>query len=249
VSNVIPGAQVSVWVNEQWRGSADADDTVVSVPVSGLKVEDMVTAQQTLCANMSDMSDAVYVTYGVMTTKVQVLTATIDYVYDQPCSLVVTATDNDNNASVDGSVYIKNTNTSATGVSFVTEFKDDQPLPPAVVKADGYQDANIDWPPPFRLMVISVSPTSAKKGQSVSLTVSAKDQWTHQPVSGVVRIKKYLQSAPGTTSWTEVQVGNSNTPFSYTWPLDYPDGTGAIEVSSVGLPQYRGNDIKAPNLK
>jgi hypothetical protein len=54
LGDVVPGAQVDVYVNKVWRGSAIATAATVEVPLSGsLKVTDKVNARQSICGAIS----------------------------------------------------------------------------------------------------------------------------------------------------------------------------------------------------
>jgi hypothetical protein len=59
VTDVVPGAWVDIYVNGQWRGRAKAGKTEVDVPVQvgKLEVDDGVTARQSLCEQISNLSE------------------------------------------------------------------------------------------------------------------------------------------------------------------------------------------------
>jgi hypothetical protein len=63
VTDVVPGAWVDIYVNGQWRGRAKAGKTEVDVPVQvgKLEVDDLVTARQSLCDQMSEPGQPVHV--------------------------------------------------------------------------------------------------------------------------------------------------------------------------------------------
>jgi hypothetical protein len=238
VSDVVAGAQVHVWVNDQWRTTVDADDTKVSVPISGLEAEDRVTARQTLCAMVSDTSDPITVTLGAMTTEVQ-----YDHVpvYGIERELVVTVQDKENNQPVEGEVIIDSIPICSTDEHFRYTFQPDTLLPHGIVRADGYEDAEITWKEPLRQMIVSVVPKSVQKGTQVTLTVSAHDMWTNTSVDGSVLITTYTHDG----SWSASVVGRTFEPFSYAWPRDYVKSTGSISVKAQG---YWGGDLKGPQL-
>lgn len=62
VINVVPGARVDVYINGVWRGSKDASELSVEVPIYGrLGEEDEVTARQRLCGKVTALSRPVTV--------------------------------------------------------------------------------------------------------------------------------------------------------------------------------------------
>lgn len=63
VEDVVPGAHVDVYVNGAWRGRATTGETETEVPVSvgDLDEGDVVRARQTLCGQVSDLSQSVEV--------------------------------------------------------------------------------------------------------------------------------------------------------------------------------------------
>jgi outer membrane protein assembly factor BamB len=55
VNQVVPGAQVDVYINNAWRGTAATGGASVDVPISGrLQVKDSVQARQRLCSHISE---------------------------------------------------------------------------------------------------------------------------------------------------------------------------------------------------
>ncbi len=61
VANVIPGARVDVYVNESWRGTANAAATTVEVPIlfGPLQVGDQVKARQRICQFVTEFGKSV----------------------------------------------------------------------------------------------------------------------------------------------------------------------------------------------
>jgi hypothetical protein len=69
VDDCIPGARVHVFVNEVWRGSADAAGSTCPVNVGPLRFKESVTAIQALCTQTSPFSLPVEVDKGYMASK------------------------------------------------------------------------------------------------------------------------------------------------------------------------------------
>jgi hypothetical protein len=67
VTQVLPGAQVTVFVDNLWRNAVTAGSSTVTVPVGALHLKDQIKAQQTLCQAGPVFSDPiVFVTSGKM---------------------------------------------------------------------------------------------------------------------------------------------------------------------------------------
>jgi hypothetical protein len=250
VSNLVPGAWVNLWIDNSWLASADASDISVDVyipiPSTGLKVEGLIKARQSLCANSSESKPMVPVTIGEMKVNVQVdTTATHTFIFGEPCNLTVTAEDVDDNHSVQGDVYVDGVWVARTGEKFGITFYATAPMPIGIIKARGYTDASISWPQPLRQMVLSVVayPPSVKKGEKVKLIVSAYDMWTNMPVNGTVKIQRYTGPS---FSWDSVGVTFQT--FEYIWPITYPDTVAVIQVDSDGYAsaEFRQIQLGAP---
>ena len=65
VDKIVTGAQVDIYVNQSWRGSATIGASSGAVAISGrLRVKDLVSARQRLCAATSDPSKLVTVSFS-----------------------------------------------------------------------------------------------------------------------------------------------------------------------------------------
>lgn len=228
VTNVVPGAQVHLWIDGHWLAKADATESSIDVYIpsmfilpAGLPTEKRIAARQLLCTRISEIkSNGVLVTTGNMKVHVNVLTGQGYYLYGNLCEFIITITDADDESSVDGDVYVDGVMVAKTNQSFKYKFDPNVGLPIGIVKANGYNDASIDWPRPLRLMEIKVSPTSVKKGDHCSIFVEAHDLWdSTKQVIGPVRIDGYVK-------------GKTFSSILYSWPVTFPAAKSLIAVEA-----------------
>lgn len=144
VDKCLPGARVHLFVNKRWRASADAVTDTVLVPCGQLKVEDQLTAIQTLCTRISGTTDKpVPVDLGQL--KVSVTPSPI-IKSPNPSIVTVLATDVDDGHAVAGLVTLPQQVTQPTNTPFAWTFPPGQPAPTASVTVDGYASSPVSWP-------------------------------------------------------------------------------------------------------
>jgi hypothetical protein len=106
LKDVVPGAQVHVFVNGQWRATAPATGMyagVLTVFVGALKPEDKITALQAICTKLSRQTDPpAMVKFGQM----KVWSEPGSLVQGQPASVTIKAVDVDNKSPVAGTVSL-----------------------------------------------------------------------------------------------------------------------------------------------
>jgi hypothetical protein len=150
------------------------------VPLA-LKVEDIVTARQAMCARISEESNREPARLGAMKTAHTPSPIT----RGKAASVTVTATDADDGRVVNGSVRVGGIVVAATGAAFGITFPATG-APAAAVEAPGYTPGAIAWnlvnPPPTPPALLHLAVTNQA---SASFTITAV-QWTVvlQEVSG-----------------------------------------------------------------
>ena len=144
VDKCVPGARIHLYVNDVWRGAADAYDDTTMVPCGTLKLEDRLTAVQTLCTEISSRSQMpVGVTLGRMKVQVQPAPITKNA---NPQPVTVDVQDEEDGHPVSGTISLPGGVNQPTNAQFAWTFPPGQPGPAATVHATDYEDAPVDWP-------------------------------------------------------------------------------------------------------
>ncbi|RDC65051.1 hypothetical protein [Adhaeribacter pallidiroseus] len=202
----VPGAQVHVYINEKWRGRAEAVTSVVKVPVGKLGREDKITALQTICTRISDMSfPPMQVSLGQLVAQ------------HQP------------------SEVIKNANPQNVSVQvFDADFKFN--LPATIQMPGATFPANTVFPWLFPIGQSSpATSVHLTDYESVSLTWNLKDPPPPPPPDAPAKLTLSVTSGIGVTfkkvDWTlfiRQSLGGALTPF--------PGGTGNGTSAAISLP-------------
>ena len=174
VRDCMPGARVHVYVNERWRGSADAATREVWVDVGLLRADrDTVTARQALCAQLSEFGNHVRVTLGQL--KVTHKPAPIFH-GPQPQPVVIEATDADFGHAVGATVrdVAANVVLGPTGKAYQASFPYFKPGPAWRVEAKGYAPRDVVWTLAYHKPVAAFTANPVKGPNP--LTVQFADQ-------------------------------------------------------------------------
>lgn len=169
IDNVVPGANVHVFINGKWRAQELVKQYggFVYVDVGTLKVEDKITAVQSLCTKFSPHSLSVNVVPGKMLLSVQ----PTSLVQGQAASLKITARDAESPTfPVAATVSLGGRVIGATNVPFTITAPVGAPTVNLSVAANGYNTETLSIPltppvvvKPAMLTIISLSFNASKK--------------------------------------------------------------------------------------
>lgn len=169
-----PGARVHVYVNEQWRGSADAATGDVWVDVGPLRADrDTVRARQALCTLLSDFGNHVRVTLGQL--KASHKPSPIMH-GPQPQPVIIEAVDADFGHVVGATVrdVAANAVLGPTGKAYQAAFPYFKPGPAWRVEAKGYAPRDVPWTLAYHKPVAAFTANPVKG--PYPLTVQFADQ-------------------------------------------------------------------------
>lgn len=215
LKDVVPGAQVHVFVNGQWRATSPATSMyagVLTVFVGALKNEDKITALQAICTKLSRQTEPpIMVKFGQM----KVWSEPASLVQGQATSMTIKAVDMDNKSPVAGTVSLAGSVVGATNKPFAVSPVPGQAALSFAVSATGYTPETLSVPAsppapvkPAMLTIVTTLGFNASKKSITEIT------WHLLGPSGSFTKTEKPNTNPVAVQFTLPKPSGSFTPFT-----------------------------------